>query len=71
MGLKIVVEYFSTLGHTEIKAIVPRFRRGTFDKECPTLCPEILDELDNKGYITYTPSRVVNKRLILPYGGFY
>ena len=70
MALKIVVEYFSTLGHTEIKAFVPRYRRGTFDKECPTLFPEILDELDLKGYITYTPSRVVNKRLILPYGDF-
>jgi ribonuclease ZC3H12 len=46
---------------------VPRFRRGQSDIECPTLNPEILDELEKNGYLTYTPSRYVNNKLICPY----
>ena len=67
MGIKIVVEFFLKRGHTQIKAMVPRYRRGTSDHACPSTHPEILDELENKGYITYTPSRYVNNKLILPY----
>lgn len=46
---------------------MPRFRRGTSDREIPTTNPEILDELEANGYLSYTPSRYVNNRLILPY----
>jgi ribonuclease ZC3H12 len=67
MGIKIVVEFFLKRGHTQIKAIVPRYRRGASDHFCPSINPEILDELENKGHITYTPSRYVNNKLILPY----
>jgi ribonuclease ZC3H12 len=66
-GIKIVVDYFLSRGHTQITALVPRFRRGTSDHDCPTTNPEILDELEEKGYLTYTPSRFVENRLILPY----
>lgn len=66
-GIKLVVEYFLKRGHTQIKALVPRFRRGNSDHDCPTLNPEILDHLEEKGYLTYTPSRYVNNKLILPY----
>ena len=47
--------------------MLPRFRRGNSDYECPTTCPELLDELEQKGYITYTPSRYVQNKLIVPY----
>jgi hypothetical protein len=46
---------------------VPRFRRGQSDVECPTINPEILDDLEKNGYLTYTPSRYVNNKLICPY----
>ncbi len=67
-GIKIVVDYFLNRGHTQIKAMLPRFRRGTSDYECPTTSPELLDELEQRGHITYTPSRFVKNKLIIPYG---
>ena len=67
MGIKLTVDYFVQRGHTHIKALVPRFRRGCSDTQCPTLNPEILDDLEKKGYLTYTPSRFVNNKLVLPY----
>ncbi len=66
-GIKIVVDFFLQRGHKDIKAFVPRFRRGDSDIECPTKNPEILDELEENGYLIYTPSRFVDKKLILPY----
>jgi ribonuclease ZC3H12 len=66
-GIRIVVDYFVKRGHTQVKAMLPRFRRGNSDTEVPTTSPEILDELENKGYITYTPSRFVKGKLIVPY----
>jgi ribonuclease ZC3H12 len=66
-GINIVVDYFFKRGHQNIKALVPRFRRGNSDQDCPTIHPEILDVLDARGFLTYTPSRYVNNRLILPY----
>ena len=66
-GIKIVVDFFLNRGHTEIKALIPRFRRGNSDHECPTRNPEILDDLEEKGYLSYTPSRFVKDRLIVSY----
>lgn len=66
-GIKIVVDFFLNRGHKQIVALVPRFRRGNYDHDCPTVNPEILDELEERSYLAYTPSRVVDRRLILPY----
>jgi ribonuclease ZC3H12 len=66
-GIKLAVDHFVQRGHTEIKALVPRFRRGSSDLECPSIHPEILDELEKKNFITYTPSRYVQNKLIVPY----
>ncbi|RNA35631.1 ribonuclease, partial [Brachionus plicatilis] len=66
-GIKLAVDYFLNRGHENIYAVVPRFRRGNSDKECPTRNPEILDELEEKGLLTYTPSRYVENRLIVSY----
>ena len=66
-GIKLAVEHFLQRGHTQIKALVPRFRRGNSDKECPTIHPEILEELEKQGCLTYTPSRYVQNKLIVPY----
>ena len=66
-GIKIVVDYFLGRGHTDVMAIVPRFRRGKFDKECPTINPEILDDLEKNNNLTYSPSRYVDGKLFCPY----
>jgi len=47
--------------------MLPRFRRGTADKNCPTTNPEILDLLEERNQLTYTPSRYVQNTLIIPY----
>lgn len=66
-GIKLVVDHFVKRGHTEVKAFIPRFRRGTSDQNCPTLEPEILDELEKSHNLVYTPSRYVQNKLIIPY----
>ena len=62
-----MVNHFRDRGHKDIRAFVPRFRRGDSDKNCPTKDPEILDKLEQEGFLTYTPSRFVDNKLILPY----
>jgi hypothetical protein len=64
-GIKIAVDFFFKRGHSDIKAVVPRFRRGTSDKDCPTDKPEILDELNDKGFLTLVPSKSYDDRFIL------
>jgi len=66
-GIKIVVDYFLQMGHDKITVILPRFRRGQSDKESPTKNPEILDELEKNGYLSYSPSRYINGKLTIPY----
>jgi hypothetical protein len=63
-GIKIAVDFFKTRGHNEIKVIIPRFRRGTADKKCPSLNPQILDDLEKQNHITYTPSKFIEGKLV-------
>ena len=61
-GIKIVVDFFKRRGHTNVIAILPRFRRGKSSKN-----PEILDDLEKSKNLKYSPSRNVNGQLICPY----
>jgi ribonuclease ZC3H12 len=49
--------------------LVPLFRQRSqvFSSEFRTINPEILDELEEKGYLTFTQSSVIEGRRILPY----
>jgi ribonuclease ZC3H12 len=67
MGIRIVVDYFINRGHKNVKAFVPRFRRGMSDRRCPTTRGDILDELEKRNNLIYTPSRYVGNQLICPY----
>jgi predicted nucleic acid-binding protein len=66
-GIKIVVDYFLKRNHKDIKAFVPRFRRGTTGTNhvCRTLDPEILDKLEKDHILIYTPSNSYDDRYIL------
>lgn len=66
-GIQIVVDFFRARGHADIKVFMPRFRRGDSDLSCPTIDPHILDELEQAGNLCYTPSRFVNRKLVVPY----
>ena len=57
------MEFFIRRGHSEIKALVPRFRRS----DPLTRNPEALDDLEQRGFLVYTPSRYLNGKLIAPY----
>ena len=52
----MVIDHFKNLGHTNIKAFVPTFRRNNFKPPVPTKDPEILETLFKKDYIVFTPS---------------
>ncbi|CAF0966549.1 unnamed protein product [Brachionus calyciflorus] len=61
IGIKFAVEFFLRRGHKNIKALVPRFRRAELKDEI------ILDDLESRGFLSYTPSRYLNGKLIVPY----
>ncbi|XP_073997135.1 NEDD4-binding protein 1-like isoform X1 [Rhodnius prolixus] len=62
-GIEICVDYFLRRKHAEIRAFVPQFRR----RHPSTVGFHILDELEVKGYLVYTPSRLVEGRRITSY----
>lgn len=65
-GIRLSVDFFKSRGHT-VKAILPRYRRGTADYQNPSINPEILDDLENEGLLTYTPSRRIDNKLVVSY----
>ncbi|XP_074644812.1 uncharacterized protein LOC141901464 [Tubulanus polymorphus] len=66
-GIKICIDYFLERGHTEITAFVPNWRKGGLYADMPTVNSEILFELENLGYIAFTPSRRIGKKNIVCY----
>ena len=64
-ALKIVIEYFNNLGHTNVKCVVPEFRRSTKLSDRPTMNPEILDELKENDEIIFTASRVYDDDILI------
>jgi len=61
VGVKLVVDYFKSKGHKDIKAIVPHFREHHEN----TKNPEILKELQMEGILIFTPSRSYDDWFIL------
>ena len=61
----LAIDYFTNLGHTDVKAIVPRFRRSTKDSDMPTMNPELLDILDQRDQLVWTPNQVYDDDIIL------
>lgn len=60
-GIKLAIEYFQSRGHTQITALVPNYRRHVLKDQI------VLDELESRGLLNYTPSRFCNGKLIVPY----
>ncbi|CAH2987043.1 unnamed protein product [Chilo suppressalis] len=65
-GLKICIDYFLRRGHV-VKAFVPRFR-CKFGKSTE---PRLLDELERRGLVVYTPSREIQGRMVTSYDDRY
>ncbi|CAH0759760.1 unnamed protein product [Diatraea saccharalis] len=65
-GLKICIDYFLRRGHV-VKAFVPRFRC----KWGKSSEPRLLDELERRGLVVYTPSREIQGRMVTSYDDRY
>ncbi|XP_048487392.1 probable ribonuclease ZC3H12B isoform X1 [Plutella xylostella] len=65
-GLQICIDYFVRRGHI-VKAFVPRFR-CKFGKSSE---PRVLDSLERRGLVVYTPSREVQGKMITSYDDRY
>lgn len=65
MAIKIVIDYFVNRGHEKVEAYIPRFRRGNSDHRCPSINPELLDDLYEKGYLKYTPNQCYDDVFII------
>ncbi|XP_030831274.1 probable ribonuclease ZC3H12C [Strongylocentrotus purpuratus] len=67
-GIALCIQFFQQRGHTNISALVPLHRK-TADaaRSCPIKDAHILDELESKGLLSYTPSRTLNGRRLTPY----
>jgi hypothetical protein len=61
-GLQICIDYFLKRNH-RVVAFVPQFRRSSRH----SLDSEILDRLEKEGLVSFTPSRKVGDRLVVPY----
>ncbi|VVC43700.1 Ribonuclease Zc3h12a-like, NYN domain [Cinara cedri] len=59
-GIELCVEFFTKRGHKDILAFLPEHRQGPPGSDMHT----IINKLDKKGHICFTPSRKVqNKRM--------
>ena len=67
MGIKCAVDYFVERGHKQITAFVPAWRKETNNPNNQITDPHILKELEEKGYLVFTPSRRTDRKRILPY----
>ena len=67
LGIKCAVDYFVERGHKRITAFVPAWRKETNNPNNQITDPHILKELEEKGYLVFTPSRRTDRKRILPY----
>ncbi|KAA0194212.1 hypothetical protein FBUS_09745 [Fasciolopsis buskii] len=51
-GVHLAVDFFLKRGHTDVIAVVPRFRQGKGG--------DLFDDLEKRGNLTYSPSRIVD-----------
>ncbi len=52
-GIDLVADYFLKRGHRTVFAVLPQWRRGVGQTDDPAL----LDRLERKGLVQYSPSR--------------
>ena len=61
-GIAIIIEYFYKKGHREIISFIPSYRKSKRIENLKPVTHEryLLDQLENLGYIAYTPSRWIS-----------
>lgn len=66
-GIRLCVEYFKTRGHDLITVFLPHWRKCTPRDQNSVTHRHELDNLEKEGYLVYTPSRRIGKRLVASY----
>ncbi|KAJ9575483.1 hypothetical protein L9F63_007688 [Diploptera punctata] len=66
IGLKFCIDYFLKRNH-KVLAFVPKFRKHHH----ATKDPQLLEELERKGLVSFTPSRNINGKLVTSYDDRY
>ena len=64
-GIKFAVDHFVKLGHTNVVAMVPQYRRRALNHKYPTLEHELLDEMENNQNLVYTTDKAYDDRFII------
>ncbi|XP_040206527.1 probable ribonuclease ZC3H12D [Rana temporaria] len=70
-GIEIAVEWFRKRGHDYIKVFVPSWRKEQPRIDSPISDKHILDDLEKKMILVYTPSRNINGKRIVCYDDRY
>lgn len=60
MGIRLVTQYFGNRGHKQIKVFLPSNYRNRAQYA-------YIQELESKEMVVFTPSRIVNNKVIRPY----
>lgn len=61
------MDWFRKRGHTQITVFVPQWRKESPKPESPITDQRLLNQLEDQGYLTFTPSRRINGRRIVCY----
>ncbi|XP_071490050.1 uncharacterized protein [Diadema antillarum] len=67
-GIALCVQFFQKRGHKNITVLVPLHRKTSeAARSCPIKDRHILDDLESKGLLSFTPSRELRGRRVTPY----
>ncbi|XP_038076421.1 probable ribonuclease ZC3H12B isoform X2 [Patiria miniata] len=70
-GIEIVVNWFCERGHMKIYVFVPAWRKEASKPETPITDQGILNDLEKRNFLVWTPSRRINGRRIVCYDDRY
>lgn len=70
-GIQLAVQWFWDRGIRDITVFVPMWRKEQSRPEAPITDQHILDELESRNILVYTPSRCVNGKRVVCYDDRY
>uniref|UniRef100_H3BB43 Zinc finger CCCH-type containing 12D n=1 Tax=Latimeria chalumnae TaxID=7897 RepID=H3BB43_LATCH len=70
-GILLAAQWFWDRGHRDIKAIVPSWRKEMSRPDTPITDQHLLEELEKKRILVYTPSRQLNGKRVVCYDDRY
>ncbi|XP_061737501.1 endoribonuclease ZC3H12A [Nerophis ophidion] len=71
LGIQLAVDFFLHQGHTKVTVFVPSWRKEQPRPDVPISDQRILEELEKKKHLTFTPSRRVGGRRVVCNDDFF